>query len=43
MNVLKQLVYYAHELKISFQPMDLKVLKIQQHDSLEHSYKNISP
>jgi hypothetical protein len=42
MNFLKQLVYYAYELKMSFQPMDLKILKIQQHDSLKHSYKNIS-
>jgi hypothetical protein len=41
MNFLKQLVYYAYELKMSFQPMYLKFFKIQQHDSLKHSYKNI--
>jgi hypothetical protein len=38
MNFFKQLIYYAYELKISFQPMDLKFLKIQQHDSLKHIY-----
>jgi hypothetical protein len=42
MNFLKQLIYYAFELKMSFQPMNLKFLKIQQHDSLKHSYNNIS-
>jgi hypothetical protein len=38
MIFLKQLIYYAYELKMSFQPMDLKFLKIQQHDSFKHSY-----
>jgi hypothetical protein len=41
MNFLKQLVYYAYESKMSFQPMYLKFFLIQQHDSLKHSYKNI--
>ncbi len=29
MNFLKQLVYDGYELKMSFQPMDLKFFKIQ--------------
>jgi hypothetical protein len=42
MNFLKQLLYYVYGLKMSFQPMDLKFLKIQQYDSLKHSYMSIS-
>jgi hypothetical protein len=41
-NFLKQLVYDGYELKMSFQPMDLKFFKIQKYDSLKHSYENIS-
>jgi hypothetical protein len=42
MIFLKQFVYYVYELKMSFQPMDLKFFQIQQQDYVKHSYKNIS-
>jgi hypothetical protein len=38
MNFFKNPICYVYELKMSFQPMDLKFFKIQQHDSLNHSY-----